>query len=133
MPNLPKPQIQMSDTDPEVKSYIYQQLLEFEPYVTQDTTVAVLSRDPMKMKLRYESEGRFFDANQLKNMYRIAIVLKEGETKLQAEGLHEDIFEAIRLAKEKLLKKLSAIQDSVVSNQERVDQINTALQNNQLH
>lgn len=133
MTHLSNPTIDLLETDPEVKSYIYQQICEFEPYVTPDTVVAVLARDPKKLAIQLETEGRFIEPAELKKMFRIAIVLKEGDAKIQEEGLHHDVFEAIRMAKEKLLGKLSAIQDQVVSNQERVEQINTVLQNNQLH
>lgn len=133
MANLPNPTIDLLETDPEVKSFIYQQICEFEPYVTPDTVVAVLARDPKKLAIQLETEGRYIEPSALKKMFRIAIVLKEGDAKIQEEGLHEDVFEAIRQAKDRLLAKLSAIQDQVVSNQERIEQINTALQNNQLH
>lgn len=121
------------ETDPEVKSYIYQQLSEFEPYVSPETVVAVVSRDPRKLLLQFEADGRQTTKEELSKLFRIAIVLKEGDTQLQEEGLHENVFEAIRLAKQSLLKKLEMIQDSVISNQDRVAQINDALQNHQLH
>jgi hypothetical protein len=73
------------------------------------------------------------DPTQLSQMYRIAIVLKEDDTKIQAEGLHEDIYEAIRLAKVALLAKLVEIHDTVVSQSDRIEQINFALSNPQLH
>ncbi|MBX3040016.1 MAG: hypothetical protein KF789_04830 [Bdellovibrionaceae bacterium] len=121
------------ETDPEVKSYIYQQLSEFEPFVSPETVVAVVSRDPRKLMLQFEAEGRETTRDELAKLFRIAIVLKEGDTQIQEEGLHENLFEAIRLAKESLIKKLEMIQDSVISNQDRMAQINDALQNHQLH
>ncbi|HRO68321.1 MAG TPA: hypothetical protein PL182_12200 [Pseudobdellovibrionaceae bacterium] len=121
------------ETDPEVKSYIYQQLSEFEPYVSPETVVAVVSRDPRKLMLQFEAEGKETTKEELSKLFRIAIVLKEGDTQIQEEGLHENVFEAIRLAKQSLLKKLEMIQDSVISNQDRMAQINDALQNHQLH
>ena len=133
MSSLLNPNIELLEHDPEVKSYIYQQIVEFEPFVTPDTTVAVVARDPKKLMLRYETEGREFDREKMKKMFRIAIVLKEGDTQIQEEGLHENVYEAIKLAKDALMRKLSAIQDSIMTNQERTEQINFALQNNQLH
>lgn len=133
MDTLPNPSIHLLETDPEVKSYVYQQIMEFEPYVTPQTVVAVLARDPKKLAIQLETEGRSMPAAELKKMFRIAIVLKEGDSQLQEEALHADVFTAIRMAKEKLLEKLSAIQDQVISNQERTQQINSALSNTQLH
>jgi len=133
MDTLPNPSIHLLETDPEVKSYVYQQIMEFEPYVTPQTVVAVLARDPKKLALQLETDGRPMAPADLKKMFRIAIVLKEGDSQLQEEALHADVFTAIRMAKEKLLSKLSEIQDQVISNQERTQQINSALANTQLH
>lgn len=133
MSDLLNPTIEMLETDPEVKSYIYQQLAEFEPYVTPETVVAVIARDPRKLAVQLETEGKEISPKKLRGMFRIAIVLSEGEAKMQEEGLHENVFEAIRMAKQSLLTKLAEIQDSVISNGDRAAQINDAMSNNQLH
>lgn len=133
MTNLPNPSIQVIEQNPEVKSFIYQQIAEFEGFVTPQTVVAVVARDPKKLALQYETDGKDFSAKDLKKLYRIAIVLSESGSKIEDEGVHEDIFEAIRLAKSNLLKKLIAIQDSVVSQQDRIIEINHYLQHPVLH
>lgn len=133
MTNLPNPSIQVIEKNPEVKSFIYQQIAEFEGFVTPQTVVAVVARDPKKLALQYETDGKDFSAKELKKLHRIAIVLSEAGSKIEEEGVHEDIFEAIRLAKENLLKKLIAIQDSVVSQQDRLVEINHYLQHPVLH
>ena len=127
------PTAEALQSSPEVKSFIYQQITEFEPFVTPQTVVAVVARDPRKLALQYEAEGKEFDRKELKKLHRIAIVLKEGEATVEAEGVHTDIFNAIKLAKENVLKKLVEIQDSVISNQDRLIEINHALQNPLLH
>lgn len=121
------------EDSPEVKSYIYQQIAEFAPYVTPQTVIAVISKDPMKLALQYEAEGRESEIEGLKSQYRISISLKEGDAKIAAEGVDKDIFTAIRIARDILLKKLIAIQDSVVTQQERNMEIHHALQNTLLH
>ncbi len=133
MSNLRSPSVKLLEKSPEVKSYIYQQILEFEPFVTSDTVIAVIARDPKKLMLQLESEGKTELIEKLPKMYRIAIILKEGDTKIQDEGLADDIFEAIKIAKEKLLVRLQAIHDSVISKSERLQQIQNALQNPQVH
>lgn len=133
MAHLLEPTNRVLETDPEVKSFIYQQIMEFEPYVTPQTVVAVLARDPRKLAIQLETEGRHIPPEELKKMYRIAIVLKEGDTKIQEEALHSNVYTAISMAKDKLILRLAEIQDQVVTNQERMSQINEALQNNQLH
>lgn len=127
------PKIEVIEADPEVKSYIYQQIAEFEPYVTPETVVAVVARDPRKLAIQLETDGKEMPPEELRKMYRIAIVLREGDTTIQEEGLDENVYEAIRLAKARLMAKLAAIQDSVISTGDRVAQINDVLQNTMLH
>lgn len=125
--------VDLLENNPEVKSFIYQQIVEFEPFVTPQTVVAVLAKNPSKLALQLETDQKEFDPKELKKMYRIAIILSEGESRIEAEGLHKDVFVAIRMAKEALLKKLVLIQDSVVSQQDRLVEINHFLQNPVLH
>jgi ribosome-associated translation inhibitor RaiA len=131
--NLLIPAIELPEDSPEVKSYIYQLLSEFEPYITPETIIAVVSKDPMKLAIQYEAEGKDFDKKDLRSQFRISITLTEEEAKLSAEGLAKDIFTAIRIAKDSLLKQLQAIQDKAVSQQEHNMAIHHALQNTTLH
>jgi len=135
--NLLNPEIavfeQGLEDSPEVKSYVYQQIAEFEPYITPQTIVAVILKDPLKLALQYEAEGKEFDPKDLKSLYRISISLREDDAKITAEGVDKDIFTAIRMAKDELLKKLVAIQDNVVSQQERNMAIHQAMQNTMIH
>lgn len=134
MSNLVNPTLAaVLDENPEIRSFIYQQIVDFENYVTPETMVSVMAKDPLKLKSKLEAEGETVSSHKLSKMFRISIVLKEDETKLQEEGLHEDIFEAIKMAKSKLIKKLEAIQDQVISQQERIEQINQALTNPNVH
>lgn len=133
MAHLLNPTIEFIEQSPEVKSYIYQQITEFEPFITPDTVISVIARDPRKLMLQLETDGHFIEPEKLSKMFRIAIVLKEGDTHIQEEGLHDDIFEAIRLAKAKLIKRLVQIQDAVISNQDWQEQINHAVQGTQVH
>jgi ribosome-associated translation inhibitor RaiA len=134
MTNLVNPTLAaVLDENPEIRSFIYQQIVDFEHYVTPQTMVSVMVRDPLKLKSQLEAEGKTVSKKKLSQMYRIAIVLKEDDTKIQEEALHEDIFEAIKLAKSKLIKRLDAIQDQIMSYQERVEQINQALSNPNVH
>lgn len=123
-----KSSFDLSNVSPEVKSFIYQTILEFEPYTTPETVVAVVAKDPLKLISQLEADGQDYDRTELRQMYRISISLMEDGAKIEEEGLAEDIFEAIKMAKEKLIKVLSEIQDSVVSNQDRTQQINSILQ-----
>lgn len=133
MSTLLNPTIQLIEQNPEVKSFIYQQIAEFENFVTPQTVVAVIARDPRKLALQYETEGKDSSPESLRKLYRIAIVLTESGTSMEAEGVHEDIYEAIKSAKHNLMQKLLEIQDSVVSQQDRIKEINHFLQHPVLH
>jgi ribosome-associated translation inhibitor RaiA len=135
MSNVNQPELTLElDENPEIRSFVYQQILEFEPYVTPQTIVAVIAKDPLKMRSKLLAEGQEISKQELSKMYRIAISLKEDGSQIQEEALHSDIFEAIKLAKQKLIQKLEAIQEHVLSQSDRIEQINQALGNNsQIH
>lgn len=121
------------DENPEIRSFVYQQILEFEPYVTPQTIVAVIAKDPIKLLPKLKADGEDISKKELSKMFRISITLKEDGTQIQEEALHKDVFEAIKLAKQKLIQKLVAIQDQVMSQSDRIEQINQALNNQQVH
>ncbi len=123
----------LENVDPEVKSYICQVLMELEPYTTPETVITVTAKDPLKLISKFEADGVEFERTELKKMHRISISMAEDGAKVEEEGLHEDIFMAIRSAKDKIAKTLSEIQDNVISSQDRQSQINTALKNGSVH
>lgn len=112
------------ETDTEVKSYIYQQVTDFSPFVTPDTVIMVLARNPKENFIDNEN-----DEEQIYN-HRIAIVLQEDETSIEAEAYHNDIYEAIKLAKDKLVSQLSAIQEEIEENETESSQLENK-QNNE--
>jgi ribosome-associated translation inhibitor RaiA len=119
--------------DPDLKSFVYQQIAEFQPYVTPSTVAAVIAKDPQKLDMEFEAKGQWRSSSQLALLHRVSIRLKDGDSSIQQEAHHENIYEAIRLAKEKLLLRLDEIQDKVVSKKDRIDEINQALQNQFKH
>ena len=119
--------------DPDLKSFVYQQIAEFQPYVTPTTIAAVIAKDPQKLAMELELKGQGRSTNQLALLHRVAIRLKDGDSSIQQEAHHENIYEAIRMAKEKLLIRLDEIQDEVISKKDRIDEINQALQNQFKH
>ncbi len=123
-----KSNFELGQVSPEVKSYIYQTILEFEHFTTAETVVAVVAKDPLKLIAQTNSLGQDLEETELKKMHRISISLVEDGTKIEEEGLAEDIYDAIKMAKDKLIHVLSEIQDSAISTQDRVVQINTILE-----
>ena len=115
--------LNLIETDPEVKSFIYQQISEFAPYVTPETLVLVLARDPLAQEEKEVSADDF----------RIAIVLKEDDASIEAEAYSPNIFDAIRLAKESMISRLSEIQNKVENSKDRLKAIKDAGNNSQVH
>jgi ribosome-associated translation inhibitor RaiA len=126
-----QPQIDLDDIGPEVRSYIYQAMMDFQPFTTASTTVAVIAKDPLKLAKLEEYVDQ--DPQLLRKYWRISIALSEDGTQIEEEGVHEDIYVAIRLATDKLVKTLIEIQDEIISSQDRVIQIKTALDGTQKH
>lgn len=109
--------VDIIETSPEVKSYIYQQLIDFQPYVTSETLVYVIARNPTEVPEGADSDE--FELPEEAYKHRIAIILQEGETTIEAEAYHDDIYYAIRLAKDSLLDRLTEIEDQVEPRAER--------------
>lgn len=121
-------QLDLEDLGPEVKSYIYQVLTEFEPYTTEDTMVMVIAKDPLKIRSSDVIVGEIPKSRKkLAKMYRLCIRISEDGEKLEAEGIDADIFVALRKASDSLLKTLAAIHDTMVDSKERNQQIREAL------
>ena len=138
--NFLKNTLDLLETDLEVKSYIYQQILDFNPFVTPDTLVMVIARDP-KSGIEseddtddseeygedfFESIGNDRDENAEPYNFRIAIILKDQHSSIEAEAFHDDIFTAIRLAKESLVQRLIEIQEEVENPGDRIKAIKEA-------
>jgi ribosome-associated translation inhibitor RaiA len=133
------------ETDSEVKSYIYQQVADFNPYVTPETLIMVIARDPKELHVNStDIEINHFDEGHnneglsheelSKYKHRIAIVLEEDGTTLEAEAYHDDIYEAIKLAKTSLLERLMQWHDEVAQDAEKKNPKPTNPHNNgQLH
>lgn len=123
----------MIQNDPDVKAFIYQQIFELTPFLTPETVVTVVARNAKKLINEYDIDDVEETKKLLSKSHRIAFVLQEKDAKLEAEGLHENIYEAIHIAKDYLASHLAEIQNNVISNQDRQVEINQALQNNSTH
>lgn len=128
MSNNLNSQLELLEDNPEVTSYIYQQLSEFEPYISSNTVFAVIAKDPTKLANQFESEGVAHDKASLRKLFRISMSLTENGTTLEAEGVSTDIFSAIKIAREKLSAHLANVHDSMVSQKEREKEIEDFMQ-----
>ena len=118
------------ESNKEIKSFIHQQIHDFEPFITPETTILVIARDPLLKE--NETEDETVTTHPIA-AHRIVIILKEDDSSIEAEEFHDDIFEAIRLAKENLVVQLLAIQNEIENSQERLEAIQMASGSNQIH
>ena len=133
--------LDLLETDPEVKSFIYQQIVDFNAFVTPETLVMVIARDPNANYITEDEESEELSQYEIEEQegvqknykYRIAIVLKDGESSIEAEAFHDDLFEAIKAAKNILIEKLLEIQEEIESPQDRLNAIKDASENKQVH
>lgn len=105
------------EESPEVKSFIYQQIVEFEPFLTPTSLVSVISKNNNSKKNKNKCNDK---------IHNVLITIKENGVRLEEEGSSENIYEAIIEAKNKLYQKLVVIQDSIISEQDRMAQIRSA-------
>lgn len=126
--------LDLIETNLEVKSYVYQQINEFSAFVTPETNVIVLARDPEEA---YKDDSHVisedYESQDDHYKYRIAIVLKENDVTLEAEGFGHDIFDAVKSATDAMLQRLAEIHDELESPQERLLAIQQACENTQVH
>ncbi|MES2802697.1 MAG: hypothetical protein V4654_09420 [Bdellovibrionota bacterium] len=125
--------LHLIETDLEVKSFIYQQINEFTPYVTPETNVIVLARNPEDAYADEEHAIAGDDSSEDHYPFRIAIVLKENEATIEAEGFGRDIYDAITAASKAMLHRLCEIHEEIESPQDRLNAIQQACENPQVH
>ncbi|RME17654.1 MAG: hypothetical protein D6797_02095 [Bdellovibrio sp.] len=101
-------QVYFNGLQPDQRAYIYQQINEFTPFFLPDSGIEVLVAK---------------DKENKENPYSVTFVLTGGGTFVQSEGRASNIYEAVKEAKNKLLSHLHAIQQDVVSSDEREREI----------
>lgn len=131
--SLLKTTTDLIETSLEIKSFIHQQIFDFSPFITPETLIVVIARDPQGHDADDEIETvtEIITPRALK--HRIAIVLKEADSSIEAEARHDDIYEAIKIAKESLVSQLLEIQHEMESSQDRLVAIQNAKEKNTRH
>jgi hypothetical protein len=119
--------------DPELKAQLYQIASEIEPFLTEETHISIVARDPAKLAVQLEVDGNVVPLKKLKKMHRVAIILKENGTQVESEHLGNSVVDAITGAKDKLLAHLHAVQDEVITVQDRIQLINAINAKEQIH
>lgn len=106
------------ENDPELKAYIYQHLVDLQPYLAPESQVAVLVGQDT------DEEG---DPE-----HSLTLVATLGDYRLEAEGQDEDIYEAFLSAKRKMLQQLEDWYVASIDTSERDNEIQAVIEGRHL-
>lgn len=103
------------ENDPELKAYIYQQLVDLQPFLTPESQVAVLV-------------GHEESEDGAREEHALTLVATLGEYRLEATAQSEDIYEAFMSAKSKMLLQLEELYASSVDTTDRDNEIQAVIE-----
>jgi ribosomal subunit interface protein len=112
-----------SNTTPEIRAFIYQQLTDLEGLLPQGSNVNIVVEDPALLS---KSKTKVFKK-------KVMIQLETQAGNIVVESEHKDVFKAIQLAKETLSGQLSTLQNFLGETEDRDDKINEILSNKIIH
>lgn len=101
------------ENDPELKAYIYQHLVDLQPYLAPESQIAVLV-------------GQADDGGT--SEHALTLVATLDGYRLETEAQDEDIYEAFLLAKRKMLQQLEEWYASSIDTNERNNEIQAVLE-----
>lgn len=109
------------ENDPELKAYIYQHLVDLQPFLAPESQIAVMI-------------GKNERDDGSANEHALTLVATLGDFSLEAEGQDEDVYQAFILAKRKMLTQLEDWYASSVDTNERDNEIQAVIENrHQIH
>lgn len=101
-----------AETDPELKAFIYQHLVDLQPYLAAESQIAVL----------VQAEPEIADEETL------TLVATLGDYRLEAEGHAGDLYEAFLDAKKKMLSQLEEWYLTAIDSSERDNEIQAVIE-----
>lgn len=105
------------ENDPELKAYIYQHLVDLQPYLMPESQVAVLvGQDAPE------------DGAEGSVEHALTLVATLGEYRLEAGGQNEDIYQAFIIAKRKMLQQLEEWYADSIDTRERDNEIQAVIE-----
>ncbi len=111
---VPDP-VKAIENDREFKAYIYQQLVDLQPFLEPESQISVL--------VQLEQD----EASENGMTIILSLVATIGDYKLEAEGRHGDMYEAFSLAKQAMVHELEEYYNAAVDATERDAEIQTLL------
>ena len=109
------PETRSIESDREFMAHVYQQLAELQPFLTPESKISVV--------VNSDNE----DAVAKDGCFELMLVATMGDYRLEAEGRNADIYEALGIAKRKMLQQLDEVYGSVIDSNERASEIDALL------
>ncbi len=103
------------ENDPELKAYIYQHLVDLEPYLAPESQVAVLV-------------GQETSEDGDTQEHALTLVATLGDYRIEAEGQDVDIYKAFIAAKQKMLSQLEDWYATSMDHNERDNEIQAVIE-----
>lgn len=109
----------------EIKAFIHQQINDLEEYLLESAELTVSEQNAQTIIKRLKKSEELDPSFEAKHCYSFHLE-DSGET-LDAIGLHNDPYEAIKIAKNKMLQQLIVLQNELISNSDRQNEINQVI------
>lgn len=119
-------------SESEIIAYTYQVAQDFEEYLTPATSIIIEPRNPAKVAKKLKNSAELSE-DFVTPAHCYTIVLEEQGSKIIGYGFGKDPFTAIREAKSKVMKQIDEIQDELISNKDRLNEINSLFNNTTKH
>lgn len=107
-----------AENDPELKAFIYQHLVDLQPYLAAESQIAVLVPQAVLTDFALDEDE---DES-------LSLVATLGDYRLEAEGHGEDLYEAFLDAKKKMLTQLEDWYLSAIDSSERDNEIQAVIE-----
>lgn len=112
---LPVDPVKSIESDREFKAYIYQQLVDLQPYLEPESQISVL----VQVEQDEETETGL--------TIILSLVASVSDYKLESEGRSADMYEAFSMAKRSMLAELEQYYNAAIDSTERESEIRTLL------
>lgn len=119
-PALSDNAVEAIQNDREFKAHVYQQLVDLQPFLSPDSQVAVI------VNIGQDDDDEF--SEDMESDYALTLIATLGEYRLEAQGRNSDLYEALGIAKRKMLQQLDEVFNSAIDSNERNSEIDDLMQ-----
>lgn len=122
-PALSDNAVEAIQNDREFKAHVYQQLVDLQPFLSPDSQVAVI------VNIGQDDEADDDEVSEnLETNYALTLIATLGDYRLEAQGRNADLYEALGIAKRKMLQQLDEVFNSAIDSNERNSEIDDLMQ-----